>query len=149
MAQQCTSEHIHERTDAHVRPLAIFLIIMGVTIVVSAAFTVVLFDFFTQRAQSFDAPVSPLQIQNETAPGVRLQVVPGLDRRLEQEAELERLNSYGWVDESAGLVHIPIEKAMEVLVEKGLPQQAHRRILRINHVSAELAALFSHAFHVA
>lgn len=124
MAQQFTSEHIHERTDAKVKPLAIFLILMGVTIVASAGFTVVLFEFFTQRAQSFDKPVSPLQIKNEAPEGVRLQVVPGLDLRLQREAESDRLNGYGWVDQGAGLVHIPIEKAMEVLVEKGVPARS-------------------------
>ncbi len=124
MAQQFTSEHVHERTDAKVRPLVIFLIVMGVTIAASFGFTVVLFDFFTQRAQSFDAPVSPLQIRNETPAGVRLQVVPGLDLRLQGEAEVERLNGYGWVDQGAGMVHIPIDKAIDVLVEKGLPTRA-------------------------
>jgi hypothetical protein len=31
------------------------------------------------------------------------------------------LYSYGWVDEKAGTVHIPIERAMDLLVERGLP----------------------------
>lgn len=124
MALEFTPEHVHEKTDAHVKPLVLFLVVMGATIVASAGFTVVLFDFFTQRAQSFDAPVSPLQIQNETPPGARLQVVPGLDLRLQQEAEGERLNGYGPVDPAAGLVHIPIEKAIDVLIEKGLPSRS-------------------------
>ncbi|MBI1358157.1 MAG: hypothetical protein GC160_27805 [Acidobacteria bacterium] len=121
MAQQFTPEHIHEKTDAQVGPLVAFLIFMGVTVAASFGFTVVLFDFFTQRAQSFDQPVSPLQVKDETAPEPQLQVVPGLDRRLEQEAETERLNGYGWVDENARVVHIPIEKAIDVLLEKGVP----------------------------
>jgi hypothetical protein len=32
-----------------------------------------------------------------------------------------QLNSSGWVDEKAGVVHIPIERAMELTVERGLP----------------------------
>jgi hypothetical protein len=31
------------------------------------------------------------------------------------------LHSYGWVDEQAGLVRIPITRAMELLTERGLP----------------------------
>jgi hypothetical protein len=34
------------------------------------------------------------------------------------------LYSYGWVDEKAGTVHIPIERAMDLLVERGLPVRA-------------------------
>src|SRR5579862_7068223 len=32
-----------------------------------------------------------------------------------------QLNSYGWVDEKAGVAHIPIERAMDVLIERGVP----------------------------
>jgi hypothetical protein len=33
----------------------------------------------------------------------------------------QHLNSYGWVDEKSGVAHIPIERAMELTVERGLP----------------------------
>jgi hypothetical protein len=35
--------------------------------------------------------------------------------------EEKMLYSYGWVDEKAGTVRIPIERAMELLVQRGLP----------------------------
>jgi hypothetical protein len=38
--------------------------------------------------------------------------------RLQQDDELY---SYGWVDEKAGAVHIPIERAMDLLAQRGLP----------------------------
>jgi hypothetical protein len=33
----------------------------------------------------------------------------------------DQLNSYGWVDEKAGVAHIPIERAMELTIARGLP----------------------------
>jgi len=33
----------------------------------------------------------------------------------------DQLNSYGWVDKSKGVAHIPIERAMELVVQRGLP----------------------------
>lgn len=33
----------------------------------------------------------------------------------------DQLNSYGWVDEKAGVAHIPIEQAMDLIVKRGLP----------------------------
>jgi hypothetical protein len=33
----------------------------------------------------------------------------------------QHLNSYGWVDEKSGVAYIPIEHAMELTVERGLP----------------------------
>jgi hypothetical protein len=38
--------------------------------------------------------------------------------RLQQDDELY---SYGWVDEKAGVLHIPIERAMDLLAQRGLP----------------------------
>src|SRR5581483_2346957 len=35
--------------------------------------------------------------------------------------EEQILNSYGWVDENAGVMHIPIDRAMQLLAERGLP----------------------------
>ena len=40
------------------------------------------------------------------------------DFRLKEE---QTLNSYGWVDEKAGVVRIPIERAMELIAQRGLP----------------------------
>jgi hypothetical protein len=33
----------------------------------------------------------------------------------------DQLNSYGWIDEKDGVAHIPIERAMELMVERGIP----------------------------
>jgi hypothetical protein len=33
----------------------------------------------------------------------------------------KQLNSYGWVDENARVAHIPIERAMELTAQRGLP----------------------------
>lgn len=35
--------------------------------------------------------------------------------------EAEHLYSYGYVDQPAGVVHIPIDRAMQLLVQRGLP----------------------------
>jgi hypothetical protein len=37
--------------------------------------------------------------------------------------EADQLNSYGWVDEKAGVARIPIERAMQLIAERGLPVQ--------------------------
>lgn len=42
----------------------------------------------------------------------------GLDLRRRQEAELDR---WGWADRDAGVAQIPIERAMELLVERPVP----------------------------
>ena len=53
-------------------------------------------------------------------PPPRLQVDPAADLvKLRTEKEKE-LNSYYWIDKQKGVVHIPIEQAMQKLVKSGL-----------------------------
>jgi hypothetical protein len=37
-----------------------------------------------------------------------------------REAEQARLDSYGWMDRTSGAVHIPIERAIDLVVERGV-----------------------------
>lgn len=54
-------------------------------------------------------------------PAPNLQVDPR-QQLLDLRADEERvLTSYGWVDQTNGLTRVPIERAMEMLVEQGLP----------------------------
>ena len=124
MAQEFTREHKHEETDAKVGPLAKFLVAMGVVIALSFLFTVALFDFFTQRVESKGATAPPLQVRDELPPRPHLQVVPGLDLTLQRQAERQRLESYGWVDEANKVVHLPIDKAIDALLERGVESRA-------------------------
>src|ERR1019366_3235500 len=45
----------------------------------------------------------------------------GSDLRKDLVNQENQLNSYGWVDEKAGVAHVPIERAMELTVQRGLP----------------------------
>jgi hypothetical protein len=38
--------------------------------------------------------------------------------------ETQKLQHYGYVDQAAGTVHIPIDKAKELLLQRGLPSRA-------------------------
>jgi hypothetical protein len=40
------------------------------------------------------------------------------DFLLQQE---DQLNSYGWVNQQSGVAHIPIKRAMDLVVQRGLP----------------------------
>jgi hypothetical protein len=54
-------------------------------------------------------------------PAPRLQVTPRQDLRDLRAREDQLLNSYQWVDRSAGIVRIPIAEAMRLTLERGLP----------------------------
>lgn len=63
-----------------------------------------------------DRPKGPLQ---SLPPQPRLQVAPRSDLVRYEQAENERLHSYGWTDRASGQVHIPIETAMRQVAAQG------------------------------
>lgn len=75
--------------------------------------------YFAARADV--AQPSPIPEANES----RLPEGPLLQRAPEAELEAmrhemaERLDGYGWVDKATGVAHIPIDEAMDLLVQQG------------------------------
>lgn len=55
-------------------------------------------------------------------PQPRLQVAPPADRATQYRLQMQQLTTYGWNDASHRTAHIPIERAMALLVQK---QQAN------------------------
>ena len=54
-----------------------------------------------------------------------LQIAPRDDLAAFREREDQILNNYGWIDRTAGVVHIPVSRAMELLLQRGLPTNAN------------------------
>jgi hypothetical protein len=67
-----------------------------------------------------DTPVVAKQMEN-TFPQPRLETSEPTEIRDFRLKEEQQLHSYGWVDQSAGVVHIPIDQAMQLIAERGLP----------------------------
>lgn len=53
-------------------------------------------------------------------PAPRLQIDPAHDLATFRADKERKLNSYYWIDKKNGVVHIPIEQAMEKIVKSGL-----------------------------
>jgi hypothetical protein len=66
-------------------------------------------------------PPSPLASTRSGPPEPRLQVNPVQDLKALRAAEDQILASYGWVSQETNVARIPIDRAMELLVERGLP----------------------------
>lgn len=49
---------------------------------------------------------------------IRTEVDLGSATRQQIAVDVAELNTYGWVDQTAGVVHIPIEQAMETTLQK-------------------------------
>ncbi|MGH9352225.1 MAG: hypothetical protein ACRD2G_08710 [Terriglobia bacterium] len=109
----------HEMRDADVRKL----VWMGVGLLALIVFGFIVtegaFYFFTGQLP-IKRPTA-LFTRQQMPPPPLLQEHPGgeLDTYLAQQEKT--LNTYGWVDRKTGIVRIPIDQAMNVLLQKGLP----------------------------
>jgi hypothetical protein len=104
-------------------PIVLFgSILVVLTIVVLLLMRGMFSAYSTRVAQSQGQP-SPLAATRQPPSEPRLQVSPAQDLRETRDAEEALLYSYGWVDRTTGVVHIPIQQAMELLLQRGIPVQ--------------------------
>jgi len=112
----------YERRDANVAGLIQFAFWMAVVLAVTLVGMKFTFDHF-KRTQPLGATTSPMV--SETArtlpPSPRLQVQPHLELAEYCTAQQQKVNSYSWINQQAGIVHIPVDRAMDLILERGLP----------------------------
>lgn len=113
----------HETRDISTRVVMSFggALVVGAVIVYVGIWLVYLyFGSLADRAYPRQYPMAqvgaPLQ-----PPAPRLQTRPREELKQMRDEEDRILNSYGWVDANGGVVHIPIEQAMKLTLEQGLP----------------------------
>lgn len=114
----------HETRDINVRVVAWFAIGLVLSALVIFPVVVGLYRLFERQYPSPDAPSRIALNPHMIAPPPRLQTNPTIDLKQYEAAQEAKLNSYGWVDREAGIIHIPIERAMDLIAERGLPTRA-------------------------
>ena len=112
----------HERRDVDVFSLValvvmLFLACVGVFLVVT-----IMMHYFKVHEPATTAGQASIPIaRTEEFPPPRLEVRPSASLAEFHAAEEVELNSYGWIDRNAGTVRIPIDRAMQLILERGLP----------------------------
>lgn len=116
-----TQRHAHETKDVDVVSMffiALALFLCGV-LICFAVWGVM--RFLTTKQYAREAMRPPAARSAALFPPPRLEAQPALDLQKLRAAEDVHLNSYGWIDRTAGVTHIPIDRAMQLILERGLP----------------------------
>jgi hypothetical protein len=114
---------VHEESDVNVGAIiryGIGLVVVAAVIHVFLWWLLGLYGRQNERAQTQVYPLATGQA-NRLPPFPRFQENPQqdlLELRAKQKAQLE---GYGWVNKEAGVARIPIEEAMKMVIERGLP----------------------------
>jgi len=122
-----TSRQPHGHYESYtldIRPLALFGVGLATLVVVSFLLMGWLFAYLSEHRARQEVP--PMRLMAEPQPPLepRLQVAPHADFLKLRAAEDAVLHSYAWVNRDAGIVRIPIERALALLAERGLPARS-------------------------
>lgn len=119
MSDTPTSETGHELRDVRFRPVLVGAALIVAMVLLAAAGMVRLHDALADRQARQSAPANPLAASvGKLPPEPRLQADPVADLEMLRAAEQAMLDGYDWLDRDAGLARIPIDRAMDLLVER-------------------------------
>ena len=118
---QQTENATHERKDADeiglIMAAGLVLVLIALSLLLCGG---VLHQF--NRGQTSKNITRQLAARAGEFPEPRLLVHPGSEGAENDLAGKVRLETYGWVDRRERISHIPISRAMQLLVERGLPE---------------------------
>jgi hypothetical protein len=157
MSNQPNHENQHgnggyERTDVGVAGILYFLLSLLVGGILVYFVVDGVFSYLQKRSEAEQAPVNPL-ITNAPADTRKLTVdykdylkqnFPNPQLEIDERGQLDKirtdeaqtLSTYDWVDKNAGTVRIPIDRAMDLIAQRGLPVRAQSSAAEASSASA-------------
>lgn len=115
MPEQQHEAQQHEPQEPSPRGLLAAGIVLAAAIVIAVGVSLGLVGLFG----GFGRPLA--RAEHPPMPQPHLQPHPLAERARYDARQRAKLNSYQWVDRRRGLVRIPIERAMQILAERGRP----------------------------
>lgn len=109
------AEERHESQEPDLRGLVVAGAVISVAIALAVGVCLGLVALFG----GFERPLA--RAEHTPMPEPRLQAHPLSDRQRYEEEQQAKLTGYRWVDRSASVVQIPVERAMQILTEQRGP----------------------------
>jgi hypothetical protein len=108
----------HEQSEVNVRTIVVSLAFLLLGAFLSAIITVGIFRYLHNTYKPDEAAK---QAQPQIPPEPRIEVAPAEQIQTLRAHEDHILTSYSWVDQKSGTVRVPIDRAIDMLAQKGLP----------------------------
>ena len=117
----------YETRDFNVRAVVWFtvgLAILAVLVLIGMFVLIRLLSLGEPPGQGVVPPGETSLSAIDRSPQPELQITPIRDLQHMRKLEESQLENYGWVDRQAGIAAIPIERAMEIVAERGVKMSA-------------------------
>jgi hypothetical protein len=130
----------YEKSDVEPRKIvflgAVLLVAVAIALITGS---VLLRSFFASYVRS-QPQRSPLAFSPQPTPEPLLSVNPGEELRALRVQEDSLLKGLDWVDQEKGIVRIPIDTAIEILAQKGLPARTESAAADNSPASGKISA---------
>lgn len=111
----------HETRDAKIQPIVATAAGLALSAALIAWGVYGIFHFLAAQPVT-TAPPNPMSAaEQQFPPTPRIEEHPATELQQLRQQEDKILSSYGWSDKKAGTVRIPIDRAMELELERGFP----------------------------
>jgi hypothetical protein len=112
--------YAHEEDEVVLRPVVIAGIALVVVLLLTGAAMFGLYHALAREEARLSPPANPLAAAEgpRVPPQPRLQTNPLKELEALRQRETETLTTYGWVDQNAGTVRIPIDRAIDILAQR-------------------------------
>jgi len=111
----------HETRDVSGIYVSLFALALAAALALLLPLLTWLFGRFEARAQRRDSVQSPLA-GDHVPPEPRLETHPGAELAALRAHEEQELTTYSWIDMRQNVVRLPIDRAIELLAARGLPE---------------------------
>lgn len=118
-----SDEPRYEKRDVNLGALAKWGLLLAATVIVTMFAMKWLFSYYGS-IQPLGENASPIENVRVLPSGPRLQANPRADNVSYCDEQSKMLQSYGWVNQAAGQVRIPVDRAMALILERGLPTRS-------------------------
>ena len=113
----------YEVRDANIKALlqfAFWLAVLLAVTLVAMRFTFKYLDTLTPLGPA----ASPFENARQIPSGPLLQADPHVQLGTFCAGQVDAVNGYSWVNQAGGIVQIPIDKAMDLTIQRGLPSRS-------------------------
>jgi hypothetical protein len=116
-------ENRFDHGDVNYKAISKFAIGLIITAIFSIGLVLGIFQYLLHREGGVPASriESPAQDARQLPPAPFLEVTPSEDEVQMRAAENRILTHYSWLDQDNGIVRLPIDRAMDLIVQRGLP----------------------------
>lgn len=117
----------YEEKDVNVRPIVAVGIGLLVFLLLSLLLTKGIFMGLKYMETKKEKPAFFMIVEKERTAAPYLEAQPAKDYQQYLQEQTEFVQSYGWINKQEGIVRIPVDRALQIIAQRGLPARRQEK----------------------